>query len=165
MYVFQNKLYDCIVKSRTRNHDSEHKAFLKMVLDVRSKLSLISSHNFATIPFAIDLNSQHNVNLQCFTERFVYTDEKTNPGHVRAARSGGKYPPNTSIKILVHHAHSDEPFTFTSDGEIPFKHLHKVCVTTVKMFCDCVARIKSVLKFFFTFVLFNNKICYCVLMR
>ncbi|CAB3256692.1 unnamed protein product [Arctia plantaginis] len=86
-----NKLYDCIVKSRTRNHDSEHKAFLKMVLDVR--------------------------------KRFVYTDENTNPGHVRAARSGGKYPPNTSIKILVHHAHSDEPFTFTSDVESTVEHV------------------------------------------
>lgn len=37
--LFQNKLYDCIVKTRTKNYDSEHKAFLKMVLDVRSKLS------------------------------------------------------------------------------------------------------------------------------
>ncbi|KAJ8724887.1 hypothetical protein PYW07_015845 [Mythimna separata] len=86
-----NKLYDCIVKTRTRNYDSEHKAFLKMVLDVR--------------------------------KRFNYLDEKTNPGHVIAARSGGKYPPNTSIKILVHHAHSDEPITFTSDVESTVEHV------------------------------------------
>lgn len=51
-------------------------------------------------------------------EKFTHTDVKTNPGHVIAARSGGKYPPNTSIKILVHHAHSDEPITFTSDGKL-----------------------------------------------
>lgn len=86
-----NKLYDCIEKSRTRNYDSEHNAFLKMVLDVR--------------------------------KRFLYSDEKTNPGHVIAARSGGRYPPNTSIKILVHHAHSDEPFTFTSDVESTAEHV------------------------------------------
>ncbi|KAJ2950780.1 hypothetical protein O0L34_g9045 [Tuta absoluta] len=86
-----NKLYDCIVKTRTRNYDSEHKAFLKMVLDVR--------------------------------KRFVYTDETTNPGHVIAARSGGRYPPNTSIKILVHHQHNDEPITFTSDVESTVEHV------------------------------------------
>ncbi|XP_047023656.1 phosphatidylinositol 4-phosphate 3-kinase C2 domain-containing subunit alpha [Helicoverpa zea] len=86
-----NKLYDCIVKTRSRNYDSEHKAFLKMVLDVR--------------------------------KRFTHSDEKTNPGHVIAARSGGKYPPNTSIKILVHHAHSDEPITFTSDVESTVEHV------------------------------------------
>lgn len=86
-----NKLYDSIVKIRTRNYHSEHKAFLKMALDVRKK--------------------------------FVYTDERTNPGHVIAARSGGKYPPNTSIKILVHHAHSDEPITFTSDVESKVEHV------------------------------------------
>ncbi|KAI5637162.1 phosphatidylinositol 3- and 4-kinase domain-containing protein [Phthorimaea operculella] len=86
-----NKLYDCIVKTRSRNYDSEHKAFLKMVLDVR--------------------------------KRFVYTDETTNPGHVIAARSGGKYPPNTSIKILVHHQHNDEPITFTSDVESTVEHV------------------------------------------
>ncbi|CAH0668895.1 unnamed protein product [Spodoptera exigua] len=86
-----NKLYDCIVKSRTKNYDNEHKSFLKMVLDVR--------------------------------KRFVYSDEKTNPGYVIAARSGGKYPPNTSIKILVHHAHSDEPITFTSDVESTVEHV------------------------------------------
>ncbi|KAG6448082.1 phosphatidylinositol 4-phosphate 3-kinase C2 domain-containing subunit alpha isoform X2 [Manduca sexta] len=86
-----NKLYDCIVKVKTKNYDSEHKAFLKMVLDVR--------------------------------KRFVHTDEKTNPGYVIAARSGGKYPPNTSIKILVHHAHTDEPITFTSDVESTVEHV------------------------------------------
>ncbi|CAG9791840.1 unnamed protein product [Diatraea saccharalis] len=86
-----NKLYDCIVKVRTRNYDSEHKAFLNMVLDVRKK--------------------------------FVHSDLKTNPGHVIAARSGGKYPPNTSLKILVHHAHSDEPITFTSDVESTVEHV------------------------------------------
>ncbi|XP_028163897.1 phosphatidylinositol 4-phosphate 3-kinase C2 domain-containing subunit alpha isoform X2 [Ostrinia furnacalis] len=86
-----NKLYDCIVKVRTRSYDSEHRGFLKMVLDVR--------------------------------KRFVHSDRKTNPGHVIAARSGGKYPPNTSIKILVHHAHSDEPITFTSDVESTVEHV------------------------------------------
>ncbi|KAL4710311.1 hypothetical protein ACJJTC_011127, partial [Scirpophaga incertulas] len=86
-----NKLYDCIVKIRNRNYDNEHKAFLKMVLDIRRK--------------------------------FVYSDSKTNPGHVIAARSGGKYPPNTSIKILVHHIHSDEPITFTSDVESTVEHV------------------------------------------
>ncbi|KAJ0179212.1 hypothetical protein K1T71_004924 [Dendrolimus kikuchii] len=86
-----NKLYDSIVKIRTRNYDSEHTAFLKMVLDIRKRL--------------------------------VYTDDKTNPGHVIAARSGGKYPSNTSIKILVHHAHSDEPITFTSDVESTVEHV------------------------------------------
>ncbi|CAH2091791.1 unnamed protein product [Euphydryas editha] len=86
-----NKLYDCIVKTRTKNYDSEHKAFLKMVLDVRKK--------------------------------FVYSDEKTNPGHVIAARSGGKYPPNTSIKILVYNSHTDEPITFTSDVESTVEHV------------------------------------------
>ncbi|XP_073962722.1 phosphatidylinositol-4-phosphate 3-kinase catalytic subunit Pi3K68D isoform X4 [Choristoneura fumiferana] len=86
-----NKLYDCIIKCRTRNCDNEHKAFLKMVLDVRKK--------------------------------FVHTDASTNPGHVIAARSGGKYPPNTSIKILVQHAHSDEPITFTSDVESTVEHV------------------------------------------
>ncbi|XP_049865129.1 phosphatidylinositol 4-phosphate 3-kinase C2 domain-containing subunit alpha isoform X2 [Pectinophora gossypiella] len=86
-----NKLYDCIVKTRSRNYDSEHRAFLKMVLDVR--------------------------------KRFTYSDEKSNPGHVIAARSGGKYPPNTSIKILVHHAHTDEPITFTSDVESTVEHV------------------------------------------
>ncbi|XP_063635795.1 phosphatidylinositol 4-phosphate 3-kinase C2 domain-containing subunit alpha [Cydia splendana] len=86
-----NKLYDCIVKCRTRNSDSEHKAFLKMVLDVR--------------------------------KRFVHSDHASNPGHVVAARSGGKYPPNTSIKILVHHNHSEEPITFTSDVESTVEHV------------------------------------------
>ncbi|XP_045492000.1 phosphatidylinositol 4-phosphate 3-kinase C2 domain-containing subunit alpha [Colias croceus] len=86
-----NKLYDCIEKIRTRNYDSEHKAFLQMVLDVRKK--------------------------------FTYTDEKSNPGHVIAARSGGKYPPNTSIKILVHNSHTDEPITFTSDVESTVEHV------------------------------------------
>ncbi|XP_068627599.1 phosphatidylinositol 4-phosphate 3-kinase C2 domain-containing subunit alpha [Battus philenor] len=86
-----NKLYDCIVQTRNKNYDSEHKAFLKLVLDVRKK--------------------------------FVYSDDKTNPGHVIAARSGGRYPPNTSIKILVHHAHSDEPITFTSDVESTVEHV------------------------------------------
>ncbi|XP_026313861.1 phosphatidylinositol 4-phosphate 3-kinase C2 domain-containing subunit alpha isoform X2 [Hyposmocoma kahamanoa] len=85
------KLYDCIVKSRTKNYDSEYKAFLNMVLDVRKK--------------------------------YVYSDENTNPGHVIAARSGGRYPPNTSIKMLVHHAHSDEPITFTSDVESTVEHV------------------------------------------
>ncbi|KAM3968313.1 LOW QUALITY PROTEIN: phosphatidylinositol-4-phosphate 3-kinase catalytic subunit Pi3K68D [Aphomia sociella] len=85
-----NKLYDCIVKTRTKNYDSEHEAFLKMVLDVRKK--------------------------------FVH-DDSNNPGHVIAARSGGKYPPNTSIKVLVHHAHSDEPITFTSDVESTVEHV------------------------------------------
>ncbi|XP_045520078.1 phosphatidylinositol 4-phosphate 3-kinase C2 domain-containing subunit alpha isoform X1 [Pieris brassicae] len=86
-----NKLYDCIEKIHTRNYDSEHKAFLKMVLDVRKK--------------------------------FVHTDEKTNPGHVIAGRSGGKYPPNTSIKILVYNSHTDEPITFTSDAESTVDHV------------------------------------------
>ncbi|XP_050681509.1 phosphatidylinositol 4-phosphate 3-kinase C2 domain-containing subunit alpha isoform X2 [Leptidea sinapis] len=86
-----NKLYDCIVKVHTRNYDSEHKAFLKMVLDVR--------------------------------KRFVYSDEVSNRGHVVAARSGGKYPPNTSIKILVHNSHTDEPITFTSDVESTVEHV------------------------------------------
>ncbi|XP_061378857.1 phosphatidylinositol 4-phosphate 3-kinase C2 domain-containing subunit alpha isoform X2 [Danaus plexippus] len=86
-----NKLYDCIVKSRTKFYDSEHEAFLKMVLDVRKK--------------------------------FIYTDVKTNPGHVIAARSGGRYPPNTSIKILVHNTHTDEPITFTSDVESTVEHV------------------------------------------
>ncbi|XP_045533800.1 phosphatidylinositol 4-phosphate 3-kinase C2 domain-containing subunit alpha [Papilio machaon] len=86
-----NKLYDCIVRIRNKNYDSEHKAFLKLVLDVRKK--------------------------------FVYSDERTNPGHVIAARSGGRYPPNTSIKILVHHAHSDEPIIFTSDVESTVEHV------------------------------------------
>ncbi|XP_046978612.1 phosphatidylinositol 4-phosphate 3-kinase C2 domain-containing subunit alpha isoform X1 [Vanessa cardui] len=86
-----NKLYDCIVKTRTKNYDSEHKAFLKMVLDVRKK--------------------------------FVHSDEKTNPGHVIAARSGGRYPPNTSIKILVYNSHTDEPIIFTSDVESTVEHV------------------------------------------
>ncbi|CAH0717341.1 unnamed protein product, partial [Brenthis ino] len=86
-----NKLYDCIVKTRIKNYDSEHKAFLKMVLDVRKK--------------------------------FTYTDEQTNPGHVVAARSGGRYPPNTSIKILVYNSHTDEPITFTSDVESTVEHV------------------------------------------
>ncbi|XP_052751533.1 phosphatidylinositol 4-phosphate 3-kinase C2 domain-containing subunit alpha [Galleria mellonella] len=85
-----NKLYDCIEKTTVRNYNSEHKAFLRMVLDVRKK--------------------------------FIYEDV-TNPGHVIAARSGGKYPPNTSIKILVHHTHSDEPITFTSDVESTVEHV------------------------------------------
>ncbi|CAK1578120.1 unnamed protein product [Parnassius mnemosyne] len=86
-----NKLYDCIVRTRNKNYDSEHKAFLKLVQDVRKK--------------------------------FVFSDEKTNPGHVIAARSGGKYPPNTSIKVLVYNAHADEPITFTSDVESTVEHV------------------------------------------
>ncbi|CAH2063570.1 unnamed protein product, partial [Iphiclides podalirius] len=86
-----NKLYDCIVKTRSKNYDSEHRAFLKLVLDVR--------------------------------KRFAHTDERTNPGHVVAARSGGRYPPNTSIKLLVHHRHSEEPITFTSDVESTVEHV------------------------------------------
>ncbi|GBP48239.1 Phosphatidylinositol 4-phosphate 3-kinase C2 domain-containing subunit alpha [Eumeta japonica] len=86
-----NKLYDCIVKIRNTNFDSEHKAFLKMVLDIRNK--------------------------------FDYKDRCTNPGHVIAARSGGKYPPKTSIKIIVHHTHSEEPITFTSDVESTVEHV------------------------------------------
>ncbi|XP_045763916.1 phosphatidylinositol 4-phosphate 3-kinase C2 domain-containing subunit alpha isoform X1 [Maniola jurtina] len=86
-----NKLYDCIVKTRTKNYDSEHKAFLKMVIDVR--------------------------------KRFSHTDERTNPGHVVAARSGGRYAPNTSIKLLVYNSHTDEPITFTSDVESTVEHV------------------------------------------
>ncbi|CAK1551645.1 unnamed protein product [Leptosia nina] len=86
-----NKLYDCIEKIHTRNYDSEHRAFLRMVLDVRRK--------------------------------FTYTEDKSNPGHVIAGRSGGKYPPNTSIKILVYNTHTDEPITFTSDVESTVEHV------------------------------------------
>lgn len=86
-----NKLYDSIVKVHTRNFDNEHKAFLKMVIDLRSE--------------------------------YEYSNEKTNPGHVIAPRSGGKYPPNVSIKILVHHMHSHEPITFTSDVESKVEHV------------------------------------------
>jgi hypothetical protein len=67
------------------------------------------------------------------TEKFVHSDSKTNPGHVIAAKSGGRYPPNTSIKILVHHAHSDEPITFTSDG----KQLKSLKKYVFKLFNYC----------------------------
>lgn len=63
------------------------------------------------------MDDDDNDCFDLFSEKFNHGDVKTNPGHVIAARSGGKYPPNTSIKVLVHHAHSDEPITFTSDGE------------------------------------------------
>ncbi|XP_059060030.1 phosphatidylinositol 4-phosphate 3-kinase C2 domain-containing subunit alpha [Achroia grisella] len=94
-----NKLYDCIVKTTDINYSSEHKAFLKMVLDVRKK--------------------------------FVH-DDVTNPGHVIAARSGGKYPENTSIKIIVHNEHTDEPITFTSDVESTVEHV----ILTVLLTCS-----------------------------
>ncbi|XP_013196087.2 phosphatidylinositol 4-phosphate 3-kinase C2 domain-containing subunit alpha isoform X1 [Amyelois transitella] len=70
-------------------------------------------------------DNEHNAFLKMVLDirkKFVHT-EATNPGHVIAARSGGKYPPNTSIKILVHHTHSDEPITFTSDVESTVEHV------------------------------------------
>lgn len=58
-----------------------------------------------------------------------YKDAQSNPGYVIAARSGSKYPPNTSIKLLVYHTDPEHPVTFTSDVESTVEHviMHIVC--------------------------------------